>query len=294
MEKVKSIAVIGLGLIGGSILKGLKNKGYELLGVARRQETINYALAEKIIDKGSTNIDLIKEADIIFVCVPINKTIETIELVCSQTKPEAIITDVASLKKDIIDFINTKTSPVRFIGGHPMAGTENKGLEAASENLFEGAKWVLTPSKWVHQEDINTLCPIIENLGAKIVFAEPSQHDKAVALISHFPLFLSQALFQMVDKYPEKDVSKLALTLAASGFRDMTRLASTNPELSKDMLINNKENIIETIKELSKNLKDLERTLVENEKNFINIIEDLAKERKKMYSADGKNILNLK
>ncbi|OGH98072.1 MAG: hypothetical protein A2039_07670 [Candidatus Melainabacteria bacterium GWA2_34_9] len=291
MAEIKTIAVIGLGLIGGSILKGLKDKGFELLGIARRKETIDQALAENIINKGSTGIELACKADLIFVCTPINKTIETINLLSSKVKPETIITDVASLKGEILDFINTIQSPVRFIGGHPMAGTENKGLDTSSENLFEEAKWVLTPSKWSNQEDLIKLSSVIEKLGAKIVITDPIQHDKAVALISHMPLFLSQSLFGMVKAYPDKDISELALTLASSGFRDMTRLATTNPELSKDMLIQNKENVVAAVKELKKYLDELEKELIENEENFEKTIEKTASQRKKMYSSEGKNVL---
>jgi len=291
MAEIKTIAVIGLGLIGGSILKGLKDKGFELLGIARRKETIDQALAENIINKGSTGIELACKADLIFVCTPINKTIETINLLSSKVKPETIITDVASLKGEILDFINTIQSPVRFIGGHPMAGTENKGLDTSSENLFEEAKWVLTPSKWSNQEDLIKLSSVIEKLGAKIVITDPIQHDKAVALISHMPLFLSQSLFGMVKAHPDKDISELALTLASSGFRDMTRLATTNPELSKDMLIQNKENVFMAVKELKKYLDKLEKELIEDEENFVKTIEKTASQRKEMYSSEGKNVL---
>ena len=172
-----------------------------------------------------------------------------------------------------------------------MAGTENKGLDGSLENLFEGAKWVLTPSKWSDQEDLIKLSFVIEKLGAKIVITDPVQHDKAVALISHMPLFLSQSLFGMVESYPNKDVSELALVLAASGFRDMTRLAATNPELSKDMLTKNKANVLEAVKELRKYLDEFEKELTENEENFVKTIENIASQRKKMYSPEGKNLL---
>ena len=291
MTNIKSIAVIGLGLIGGSILKGLQGKGYELFGISGRQETIEQALKEKIINEGSTNIDLACKADMIFVCTPINKTIETIKLLSSGVKPETIITDAASLKADILDFVNASPTPLRFIGGHPMAGTENKGLDASLENLFEGAKWVLTPSKWSNEEDLNVLSGVIEKLGAKTVIADAEQHDKAVAFISHMPLFLSQALFETVENYPDKNISELALSLAASGFRDMTRLAAGNPELSKDMLIQNKANVIKFVNELRKYLDKFEKELMEDEENFVKIIEKIALKRKKMYSPEGKNLL---
>ncbi|MEI8388742.1 MAG: prephenate dehydrogenase/arogenate dehydrogenase family protein [bacterium] len=291
MSEVKTIAVVGLGLIGGSVLKGLRGKGFKLSGIARRNETIVQALAEKIIDEGSINLDLACKADLIFVCTPINKTIETINYLSSRVKPETIITDVASLKGNILDSVNTSQTPVRFIGGHPMAGTENKGLESSFETVFEGAKWVLTPSKWSNQQDLANISSVIEKLGAKIVIADPDQHDKAVALISHTPLLLSQALFRMVENYSDKDVSKLAMILAASGFRDMTRLASANPELSKDMLIQNKANVLDIVKEFKNCLEELEKELVENEDNYEKIIEKIAFQRKQMYSFEGKNIL---
>jgi len=291
MKEVKTIAVIGLGLIGGSILKGLKGKGYNLLGISRRKETIEQARKEKIIDEGSINLDLACEADLIFVCTPINKTVETIKNLSLKVKSETIITDAASLKKDILDFVNESQSPIRFIGGHPMAGTENKGLESSFETLFCGAKWVLTPSKWSNQEDLSNLSSVIEKLEAKIIIADPAQHDKAAALISHFPLFLSQALFETVENYSNKEVSRLASLIAASGFRDMTRLASANSELSKDMLIQNKSNVLEALKELRKTLDVLEKELIDNEENFEKTIEKTASKRKKMYSLEGKNIL---
>lgn len=291
MSEVKTIAVVGIGLIGGSILKSLKNKGYELLGIARRQDTINQAVAEKLIEEGSTELDLACKADLIFVCTPIHKTLETILMLSSKVKPETIITDVASLKSDLLDFINTSHNPINFIGGHPMAGTENKGLESSSEDLFKEAKWVLTPSKWSNQHDLTRFSDVIEKLQAKIVIADPGQHDKAVALISHMPLFLSQALFGMVEAYPDKEVSILAQSLASSGFRDMTRLAATNPELSKDMLIQNKENVLAAVKELKNYLGELEKEIIENEEDFVKILEKTASQRKKMYSPEGKNIL---
>lgn len=291
MQEIKSIAVIGLGLIGGSILKGLQGKGYDLYGVSRREETINQALEENLIIKGSTNIDLACEADLIFICTPINKTIETINLLASKVKPEAIITDVASVKERIMDFVYLSPDKIRFIGGHPMAGKENKGLDSSDESLFIDAKWVLTPSKYADEGDVKTLSVIIKKLGAKIIIAEPAQHDKAVALISHMPLLLSQGLFRTVDNYSDIEISQLAITLASSGFRDMTRLAATNSELTKDMLFQNKKNVIESVKEFKKYLEGLEKELIEDEENFMRIAEKLACNRKQMYSPEGKNIL---
>ena len=107
---------------------------------------------------------------------------------------------------------------MNFIGGHPMAGTENKGIDFAADNLFEGAKWVLTPSKWSKKEDMHILEKLIGNLGAKPIIADPYEHDKAVALISHLPLLLSQALFGFVYNYDDKNIQELALKASFKRF----------------------------------------------------------------------------
>ena len=243
---MKTIAVIGLGLIGGSILKGLKNKGYNVVGTSKNPETVKKALDQGLIS--GTSID---EADVIFICTPINITIDTIKEVAKTAKPEAIITDVASIKGFVMDFVEKNSLPINFIGGHPMAGTEHKGLDASFVTLFNDAKWVLTPSKQTSPKDVQTLEQIINELGAKVIIADPYEHDKAVALISHMPLFLSQALLSFVQNHNN---SELALELAASGFRSMTRLAHTNQELAADILSGNKANVLETLEEFIKYL----------------------------------------
>ena len=286
----ENLAVIGLGLIGGSILKRLKNNNYNLIGVSRRQETIDKAVKEGIISRGSTKISVIKDADIVFICTPINTTISILNEAAETVNPKTIITDTASLKGFIIDFVNTNSKPINFIGGHPMAGTENKGLDASFPGLFEEAKWVLTPSKWTNDNDVKKLEKIIHQLGAKTVSADPHKHDKAVALISHMPLFLSQTLFNLVKNYPDKSIGDLAMNLASSGFRDMTRLAATNPELTADMLFENKENVFSDFEEFINESAFLGKNLIENKDNFIKISREIANLREKMYSAEGKNI----
>ncbi|MDD3012318.1 MAG: prephenate dehydrogenase/arogenate dehydrogenase family protein [Candidatus Gastranaerophilales bacterium] len=290
MSKDFSIAVIGLGLIGGSILKALKPKNFHLTGVSGREETIAKAKELDLADEYSTDIESVKDAKIIFICTPIHKIIPFAEKVSRIVSPDCIITDVGSIKGSIIDHIDNSEFPINFIGGHPMAGTEHKGIDNAADNLFEGAKWVLTPSRWSESQDIEELKELISSLGAKVIIANPFEHDRAVALISHLPLLLSQALFGMVDKYPDESIRDLALTLAASGFRDTTRLAATNPELAKDMLLLNKINIREAVKNLEDYLSKMDKNLDLDEEKFMELAEELASNRKNLYSPEGKNI----
>ncbi len=291
MDKNLKIAVIGLGLIGGSILKSLKNKQYELIAIARREETIQKAKEQKLADVYSTDLSVIKSADIIFICTPINKIKTMIDNVIDHADANAIITDVASLKSFVMEYVDNLQKPIKFIGGHPMAGTEYKGIDSALDDLYIEAKWVLTPSKNTNKQDIGILTNIINNTGAKAVVADAKQHDSAVALISHMPLFLSQALYSYVNNYPDRDVKELALKLAASGFRDSTRLAATNVELAQDMITNNIQNVLNASNGLKDSLTSLEDLLSVDKEKFFELIADIAKSRMNMYTEDGKNKL---
>ncbi len=291
MAKRLKIAVIGLGLIGGSILKSLKGKSYKLIAVARREETIQKAKEQNLADVYSTDLKVIKSADIVFICTPINKIKTMINNVIEYAKSDAIITDVASLKVFVMEYIINLQKPVKFIGGHPMAGTEHKGLDSALDDLYIGAKWILTPSDNINEEDINTLKNIINSTGAKTVITDANKHDFAVALISHMPLFLSQALFSYVSSYPDKEVRELALKLAASGFRDTTRLAATNVELAQDMIVNNLQNVLSASDGLKNSLTSLENLLLFDKEKFAELIVDIAGSRMNMYTENGKNNL---
>ena len=187
---------------------------------------------------------------------------------------DCIVLDCASVK----DFVMKKERPYKFIGSHPMAGTEFSGFEHSFAELFEGAKWVLTPSSTVATSDIEKAKEIILKTGAQIILAEAKEHDRAVAMISHMPLIISQALFDCV-----KD-NELALKLASSGFRDMTRLATSNLEMACDMKKFNNLNIAESIEKLTISLSEIFET------KDIQKLSDIKNRRKSMYSEEGKNI----
>jgi prephenate dehydrogenase len=182
----------------------------------------------------------------------------------------AVVTDVCSLKA----FVCGKKRPYKFVGGHPMAGTEFSGFESSFETLFEGAVWALN-------ERNESLEALVAKMGAKPFLVAPDVHDAAAAKISHLPMLLAQALF---DLGYSDDVAK---RLAASGFRDMTRLAATSSTLACDMLELNRENIysaLDTVIEYLKNLKTLER------EELLKLFADNSQNRTKMYD-NGKNTL---
>ena len=218
------IGIIGLGLIGGSLFKSLND------AVSASQQG----------DKIYKSYDVLIDCDLIFVCSPMNKTLEVLDKLENILPATAVVTDVCSLKS----FVCKKKRAYCFIPSHPMAGTEHKGYENSFAGLFKGAKWVITPC--FGKEGVELLEEIIRYLGAKPVYTTPEQHDEAAALISHMPMLISQALMLTAKDNP------LALEIASSGFRDMTRLALSNEEMACDMVYINHKNIENALLKLYK------------------------------------------
>lgn len=250
----EKIGIIGLGLIGGSLFKDLIALEYDVKAVSQSQNG-------KHIFKSYEDL---KDRDIVFVCTPMNKTLAVLDELEQILSPETIVSDVCSLKA----FVSNKKRPYIFIPAHPMAGTEHKGFENSFEGLFKGAKWVITGNN----EHNDKLVKIIKAVGARPVFTTPEEHDKAVSMISHMPMVLAQALFLAASKNP------LALEIASSGFRDMTRLALSNEEMANDMVTMNSANIEHSILELYKSMGEL------TSGNYPEIIVDIKSQRAKMFT----------
>lgn len=272
MDRNLKIGIVGLGLIGGSIFKALCALKCNVYGAT--QSNLTLKKARKYSENVSRSLNLLKNVDIIFVCTPINQTTEVLDKLNEILPPDVVVSDVSSLKQ----FVTKKKYKFNFIPGHPMAGTEFSGFDASFETLFQHAKWVLTPFKSTDKKSIKSLTDVIEVLGAKPIFTTPDEHDKAVALISHMPMLVAQAIFKNASD------NKLALKLASSGFRDMTRLAMTNSEMAQDMINMNSAYIQESLLSLYSTIGEL----LDND--YETQIKKLAKERQVMY-LNGKNIL---
>lgn len=242
------IGVVALGLIGGSIFKALQKSAplagevaqsakCEVVGVSGTVKTQNV----------SSDYNTLVDCDLVFVCTPMSKTLETLEKLDKILSPKTIVTDVCSLK----EFVSKKKYNFNFIPSHPMAGTEKQGWENSFPELFNGAKWVITPLDGIISDGIDVLEEVIRTLGAEVIITTPEEHDKAVAYISHMPLVIAQALCENI-----KD-NKLAQLLASSGFRDTTRLALSNLSMAEDMVNMNKNNIDDAINHLKLSINEL-------------------------------------
>ncbi len=269
-----NIGIISLGLIGGSILKSLSDLNHNIIAISQNPTTL--AKAEKYTNKISSNLEDLKICDVVFVCCPIRNTIEILNKLDSIVENECIVMDVASIKEFVM---NTKHN-YKFIGSHPMAGTEFNGFEASFKDLFKGAKWVLTPSKEITSKELDLATEIIQSMGATTIVANATEHDEAVALISHMPMLVSQAIFKSAQS------NELALRLASSGFRDMTRLAMSNPTMADDMINFNGTNIEKSLAIMEESINSLKTN------NYKEMLLNLKASREKMYSKEGKNIIS--
>lgn len=253
------IAIVGLGLIGGSLGMDLKKKGLaRVLGLTRDKEKADYAAKIKAVDFASTNIKgIVQDCEIIFICYPIHLILPEIQKIIQFVRPGTIITDVASSKELIVSKAE-KLMPkgVTFVGGHPMAGKEASGLEAAEVDLFKGKNYVLTKTSKTDAKSLKTIKSLIEKLGAKTIIMDPLEHDTIVAGISHMPVAVAAALVSSVmDAGQLSDDMK---RLAATGFKDTTRIASGDPDLGADMFITNKKEVLNSLKRFKKALTEME------------------------------------
>ncbi|NEN93402.1 MAG: prephenate/arogenate dehydrogenase [Okeania sp. SIO3H1] len=240
-----NIGIVGLGLIGGSIGLDLRTLGYRVLGVSRREKTCQKALALGAVDEASLDLSLLSIADVIFICTPIAVIIPTLEELIPFLSPTTILTDVGSVKVPIVEAV-FQVWP-NFVGGHPMAGKAENGIEVAQLGLFQNRPYVLTPTENTPLESIEKVEAIARMLKSKVYFCDPYEHDRAVAWISHLPVMASASLILACMSETNPTVFKLAQDLASSGFRDTSRVGGGNPELGLMMAKYNRLEVLRSL-----------------------------------------------
>lgn len=250
-----NIGIVGLGLIGGSLALDLRPKGYRILGVSRKEETCRAAVARGIVDDASTNLSFLATADVIFLCPPISLIVPTVKELIPHLSADTILTDVGSVKTPIVQEISDIWP--NFVGGHPMAGTAESGLDAAISNLFVGRPYVLTPVETTPPEAVKTVEEIARSLGSQIYFCTPEEHDRAVAWISHLPVMVSASLIASCISETDVAVLKLAQNLASSGFKDTSRVGGGNPELGLMMARYNRGELLRCLQQYRHTLDQL-------------------------------------
>ncbi len=271
MKDIKKITVIGLGLIGGSLALSLKNlsKDFIISGYDANLDSLNIARYRKIIDEIASDYkSAVKDSDLIIIATPVSEIVKVVNKIKNNLKKGAIVTDVGSAKEKIVKQINNiLPDNVIFIGGHPMAGSENEGVLSATPDLFRNAFYILTPTSNTVTRPLMALHSLFTKMGSKVITISPKEHDKIVALISHLPHVLSTNLVDLIDK--EQNEIKNLFKLCAGGFRDMTRIAASNPKMWLDISMENKKEIIEVLEEYMDYLNKFKESLKNDDSEYI-------------------------
>lgn len=263
MSKSKmNIGILGLGLIGGSLGFDLRSLGHHILGVSRRESTCQKAVALGSVDQASVDLSLLAAAEVVFICTPLGLIVPQFQEMIAYLSASCVVTDVGSAKAEIVKAI----SPLwdNFIGGHPMAGRTDSGIEAAQRDLFVDKPYVLTPITTTKTSAITVVEEIVRSLRAKIYYCQPEQHDRAVSWISHLPVMVSSSLIAACLSETDPDVLELAQKLASSGFRDTSRVGGGNSELGVMMARYNRQALLRSLQQYRHNLDEL-TNLIEQE-----------------------------
>lgn len=297
MSDFNRVAIVGLGLMGGSLGLAIKSLADppKVIGVARRNDVIEEAIRIGAIDEGKTDLlEGISGADLIVLALPVGTMIEKVKEMIPALKEGVIITDVGSTKETVvvgIEALLPKTA--LFIGGHPMTGSEKDGISAASASLFKNAYYILTPTEKTPSDAFKRLHSLIASISGKVIAIGPRKHDRLVAAISHLPHLLSAALVNLAQRGGEKEESPLFL--AAGGFRDTTRIAAGNPDMWVDICLENDQAILSQVEEFILELKKLAGSIKNKDKSSLkNLLLKAQTARKNLPTVSSRDIGDLK
>ncbi|MDZ7722342.1 MAG: prephenate dehydrogenase [candidate division KSB1 bacterium] len=292
-DHFKTISIIGVGLIGGSLGLALRRKKFRgrVIGIDDPYVLEN-ALKRGAIDEGISRINIkdgLEHSDLVFLCTPITDIMQLLKEIGDYVKSGTLITDVGSIKRQIVETANLHLpSSCSFIGGHPMAGSEFRGVHAADPFLFENTSYVLTPSRPVDVSKRQALGELLECIGAKVLLLQPKLHDEIAGAVSHLPQMAAIALMNLVAK--KQTESPHFLKMAAGGFRDMTRIASSPFGIWEDICDTNADMITGFIDAYVKELEEL-KGIINNKGKLESYFHDAAKNRLSI-PTDTKGFLN--
>lgn len=244
----QTITIVGIGLIGGSLGLAIKRRfpGISVTGVDRKV-VLRKALARRVIDKGNSNLSkAVSDADLIILATPIMSIIRLLPSVARSCRDTTLITDVGSVKSGIMEEARRRFPGKNFVGGHPMAGVEQSGVEAAHPLLFENAIYVLTPAPGTPRPRVSKLSGFLRELGARPLLMDPDIHDQVASAVSHVPQLTAVALMNLAGK--RHRTARKYLRLAAGGFRDLTRIASSRFDLWSEILPMNRVEVTASLK----------------------------------------------
>lgn len=258
--------IAGVGLIGGSLAMGGKERGLfrKTVGFGRTRRTLEKALELGVVDEICDDIaTACAGADLFFAASPVESIVPLCMKAAQSLPPDCVITDGGSVKgKLIAELMGKLVNPSRFVGGHPIAGTEKSGPESAFSTLYENRYTILTPTPVTSPEALRKVRLMWEGLGSKVVEMTPEGHDRALAVISHLP---HVAAYALVETLGVMDPAKAFRGFAAGGFRDTTRIAGSHPEMWRDIFSMNADEVVNAIREYEKSLAGMRKAIEEGD-----------------------------
>lgn len=272
-----SIGFIGLGLIGGSIAQSIRRifPDTEILGFDVDQAALALALKDRTLTRTVTSIEEMRDCDYIFLCAPVHYNIAYLPILKQIIRDSCIVTDVGSVKSDIYHAIHEHHMDDHFIGGHPMVGSERSGYDAANDRLIENTYYFVTPSNTVDPQKVTDFRTFLEDLGAIPIIYTPNRHDEITAYISHIPHVIASSLVNLVAS--QEDERGMLRQLAAGGFKDITRIASSNPVVWEHILLSNPQHIAEGLRTFITELEQMITAVEEGNAGEIHSFFDSAK-----------------
>lgn len=283
-----SISIIGLGLIGGSLAKAIKNLSPNItISALDPTNAPDIALSEKVIDSKLTGIDEAANSDLIFVATPVNIAVDLIKKLAPLLNENQVVTDVCGIKGALHDTWLTTESKGQYIGGHPMTGKEIGGYINSDPILFENSIYILSNSA-KRTDKFNSFIELIEQLGARVMMLDPYEHDRVIANVSHMPQLLAVSLVNAVTK--NKDINPM--DFAGGGFRDMTRIASSKLEIWESVIEFNRELIVESIDALIDELQDIKTDVINLSKDKLKNKFENSRKRRDEIPFNSKGFLN--
>jgi len=276
--KGQTCSIIGLGLMGGSLAAALHGMFHTIIGYDLRPEYVKIAVEKNYIDKGTSHLsEAIKEANIIVLATPMRVILNMIDEISSILPNKSIVMDLGSVKVPVVEKMQSLPDEIQIIGGHPMCGREKSGIEAVDPHLFKNAPFILTPAARTSRNTIDLLSFLIQSIGARPLILEAERHDLLVAAISHLPYLIACNLVRSAEIIALNDAE--LWDVASSGFRDTTRLAASNVEMSLDILLTNKDRIL-----------DMTRMFQEQLASFISLLENNDEDMLRDYLSSVQNI----
>lgn len=264
----RRIAVIGTGLIGGSFALAVRKQfpAIEIIGWDRDAASLDRALARGAVrEKAADLAAAVRRVDLVYVALPVSSIVKSLAPIAAAAEPHALITDTGSTKAVIEQAAREcfRGKASLFLGGHPMAGKENSGIESANAELFKGAPYALVANQDDADQRIKNFAALVTAIGAHIVWCDAGTHDWSVGIVSHLPQLLSVALAQIIQD--ESDETGFPLALAGQGLHDMLRLAGSPYSVWRDILVANSDNLGRALNRLGQAIEHLQQNLKSNE-----------------------------